>query len=192
MSVIIPVIFSIVIYKEELGFMKIIGILTAFSAVFLAVIRKTDQVKFSFKYAFYPLFLFFGSGTVDSLIKFTQVNFVDADNTAIFSSAVFAFAAIAGFIVLFLKMKEFRGVFNKRILFFGTLIGLLNFLALFSIIKALEISGIDSSLVFMINSIGVVGLSVCISILFYKEKPGILNWVGICLSLIAILILAYI
>jgi uncharacterized membrane protein len=46
------------------------------------------------------------------------------------------------------------------------------------------------SVVFGINNIGIVALSVFIGLIAYKERPSIVNWVGIALSGVAIIILA--
>ncbi len=190
MSVVIPVIFSVIFYKENMGVLKSVAIITALLAVFLTIIKKSDSRKFTLKYAFYPIFLFIGSGLVDSFIKYIQVGFVNEGNTAVFSSAVFGFAAIIGLFALIIRYNKFKKFFSKKVLVLGVLLGLLNFCALYSIIKALEVSGLDSSLVFMINSLAVVCLSIIISLIIYREKLGMLNWIGICLSIIVIFILA--
>ena len=189
MSVIIPMLFSIVFYSENLGLLKLCGIIIALLAVFLSVMKKPEKKAFSFKYALFPIYLFLGSGLIDSLIKFSQDKHIDENNISIFSASIFGVSAISGIIFLLFRFRKYKKLINPQVIFSGTILGLLNFGALYSIIKALESSKIASSSVFLINSVSIVGLSVLIAVLFFREKPGIMNWIGIALSIIAIFIL---
>ena len=61
MSVIIPVIFGVLLYAEQLGPIQVIGILMALAAVFLTSIKKNSVFK-GRRTLLYPLLLFLGSG----------------------------------------------------------------------------------------------------------------------------------
>lgn len=189
MSVIIPIVFSIVVFNESLDLLKLTGIIIALIALFLSLTKKQGEQKFILKYAYFPIFLFIGSGIIDSLIKFSQASYVQDNNTAIFSASVFGISALCGLIIIFFRFSYFKRFIKPKIIFSGFILGLLNFCALFSIIKALEYSGLDSSLVFLINSVGIVVLSVLTAVIFFHEKLVLMNWIGIVLSIIAIFIL---
>ncbi|MFC2097690.1 EamA family transporter [Bacteroidota bacterium] len=189
MSVIIPIIFSIVFYSESLGLIKLFGIIIALLAVFLSVVKKTDNKKFNIKYSLFPVYLFLGSGIIDSLIKYSQASHINENNISIFSASIFGVSAISGIVFLLFRFKKYKEQINPGVLFSGSVLGLLNFGALYSIINALENNKIASSSVFLINSVSIVSLSVLIAVLFFREKPGIMNWIGIALSIIAIFIL---
>ena len=48
----------------------------------------------------------------------------------------------------------------------------------------------DSSVIFGVNNIGIVALSVLIGLWFFKEKLLFLNWLGILLSAVALFLFA--
>jgi multidrug transporter EmrE-like cation transporter len=52
-------------------------------------------------------------------------------------------------------------------------------------------TGIDSSIVFGINNTGIVVLSVLTGYLVFNEKLRMINYLGIMLSIIAILMFSY-
>lgn len=70
-----------------------------------------------------------------------------------------------------------------------------NYGSLYFLIRALNFKDqlgdkIDGSIVFGINNLGIIALSVIIGLLVFKEKFLKINWVGIILSCIAIYILS--
>jgi multidrug transporter EmrE-like cation transporter len=49
----------------------------------------------------------------------------------------------------------------------------------------------DSSVIFGINNIGIVGLSVVLGMLLFQEKLSVLNKAGVLVCIVATIILAY-
>jgi len=77
----------------------------------------------------------------------------------------------------------------------GIALGISNYGSLYFIIRALNHqtnngNTFDGSIVFGINNLGVIALSVLIGLLFFKEKLLKINWIGIIISFIAIYILS--
>ena len=71
MSLVIPVLAGVMLYKEELGGIKIIGIVLALIAVYFSSLKnRTITVKTGTLVL--PLLLFIGSGLVDTSIKYIQ------------------------------------------------------------------------------------------------------------------------
>jgi drug/metabolite transporter (DMT)-like permease len=68
MSVVIPMLFSIVYYHEKIYFLKIIGTLLALLSIFLASLKGKTRNQDIQNYIF-PLLLFFGMGIVDSTVN---------------------------------------------------------------------------------------------------------------------------
>jgi len=56
---------------------------------------------------------------------------------------------------------------------------------------ALESNVFDSSIVFGINNMGIVVLSVIIALIFFSEKLSNLNKAGIVLSILTIVFMSY-
>lgn len=195
MSVIVPILFSIIYYNELLTFYKLTGILLALLAVSFMVIRKktakeTMEKNIAPHYIVLPLILFIGSGFVDSLIKFSQHEYIRDENTSIFSAVLFSVAAITGVLIRVFKRTNAKTLFEPRTLFVGTLLGLSNFGSIYFVINALNHSDLQSYIVFGLNNVGIVTLSVIIALVIFKEKLTNLNRLGIALSIAAIFMLS--
>lgn len=187
MSMIIPILVSMLLFNEIISFSKLVKIILTLVAVGLAIYRKPDK---SIKpiYAFLPFILFFGSGGVDSLVKLAQHLYIPTDQIELFSSSLFGISFLGSLLLLFTK-KENQKLISRSTLISGTLLGLFNFGSLFFFINALNKSGIDSSLLFGINNLSIVCLSLLLGFFLFKEKLSRINWMGIAFSLICIIVL---
>nr|WP_320119206.1 DMT family transporter [uncultured Marinifilum sp.] len=188
MSFILPMIFSIAYYNEHISIQKLIGFILAISAVLLSI-YKGKSASVNRKYIWLPIVLFFGAGLVDSLVKFAQQEHLSSGGKEMFSTFLFAIAAIAGFIVILIRKEKLSKLIQPKVLIGGCILGLVNFGSLYFLIASLNNSGFDSSVVFSIINIGIVSLSVLIGIGIFKEKLNKINILGIVLAFIAIFIL---
>ena len=189
MSVVIPVIFSILYYSEPVDVLKGSGLAMALLALFLASLRH-KSVKVKAKYLPLPFILFAGSGTVDSMVKYTQEAHIDDNNIFLFTAVLFTFSAISGLIVRGFTSTPFKSLLKGKDLFFGTILGISNWGTLFFFVNALNHSPFDSSVIFALNNIGIVALTAFSAIIIFREKLTNLNWLGILLSFISIYILS--
>jgi len=193
MSVVIPITFSILIDPDDrLTLVKGAGILLALSGVLLTVM-KPGSSKTGQKAMLIPLLLFVGMGAVDALVKYSQHNYVPDSNSALFTSTLFGVSFLTGVILYLPVRKSFSELKEGKVWLWGVLLGLVNFGSIYFILRALNFqqsagSGIDSSIVFGINNIGIVTLSVILGSLFFSEKMKIVNWIGISLSAVAFLL----
>lgn len=195
MSVIIPIAVSIIIDPLDIltGY-KAAGIILAVLAVFLSVYRKR-KVEFDPRNIYLPIILFLGMGLVDSIVKYAQQYHVADDVLPVFTVILFAMAAIAGIITKLIRKTSFKELVSIKTLLWGISLGLSNYGSLYFLIKALNFKNqtggtLDGSIVFGINNLGVIALSVFIGLIVFKEKFLKINWVGIILSFIAIYILS--
>lgn len=187
MSVVIPVIFGIVVYKESVGFVKITGILLALVAVYLAS-AKSDKTPVKFKNLFYPLLLFLGSGMIDTSLKFVEKNYVPKSQIPIFLATVFGTSFILGILFLLSKIKQKEIIFQLKNLIGGFFLGMINYYSMVFLLKALQTKGMESSTLFTINNVAIVIFTTLFALLFFKEKLIKKNWIGIFLSVISILL----
>ena len=139
---------------------------------------------------FLPFILFLGVGTVDSTIKYSQVEFLITLDITTFSTLLFSISAISAISFQLIRPGK-KMILNRKTLLFGFLLGLVNFGSLFYFISALSHGGLESSVIFGINNLGIVMLSILTALLAFREKLSKLNWIGVFLSIIAILILSY-
>ena len=190
MSVIIPILFSIFFYGEAIDFIKIMGILLALVAVMLTIYRKNGNAIDN-KFIVLPLILFVGAGIIDIFVKVAQAEYVTDEILPVFSAILFAFAGICGIVAaFFMKIKIIRFL-HPKVLIFGISLGLCNLGSIYFIIKALNHSGLDSSIVFGVNNVGMVILSLIVALTFFKEKFSWVNYIGIFTALIAIAVLLF-
>jgi drug/metabolite transporter (DMT)-like permease len=191
MSVAIPVIFVIVYYEESLGILKMLGILLALFSVYLVSVRKRDGLSIDMKYFIFPLLVFFGSGIVESTIKFLEDAYVPNDEVSLFSASTFLFACLTGLLFFGLKQLKTKSIFKVKDAIGGFVLGIPNYFSIYFFILALRIEGLDSSSIFIINNVSIVLLSTLIGIIFFKEKMLGKNWLGIAIAILSIILITY-
>lgn len=191
MSVVIPIIFSLFYFNEQINAPKITGIFLAVLSVFMTTYNRDKARKKGIYVVLLPVVLFLGAGLIDSLIKYTQEVHIAGQSTIIFSSVLFSISALTGLIFSFFRKDRWE---TKKIIqtaIAGLILGVVNFGSLYGLIMALESKIFDSSIIFGINNMGIVVLSVVIALLFFGEKLSLLNKAGIVLSIITIIFLSY-
>lgn len=190
MSVAVPILFSIKAFNETLTPHKIIAIIFALIAVLLTVYRKNNFKPSNRKAMLLPLLLFIGSGSVDSMVKYSQEVYVTTSQSVQFSTLLFMVAAISGFIVLLFRQSSRKEVLKPKTLIAGLFLGVANFGSLWGMINGLDSKIFDSSVFFGINNLGIVMLTILIALLIFNEKLLVINKIGILLSIIAIIFLS--
>lgn len=184
LSLVFPVLFSLIYFNEEISTVKYLGLAGAFIAIMLTVYKK-DIRKSNLLFIVLPLLIFFGSGLVDSIVKYVQAVKITDSETSLYTIVVFFVAFICGVMVsLFNKNRSSN--LHPPTLILGILLGAANFGSLFFIIKALNNSNIDSSLVFALNNMSVVSVTAIIGTLLFKEKLNRINFAGIVLAIISL------
>ena len=193
MSVIFPIVFSLIIDPgDELSMLKAIAVLTALLGVVLTVYKPegADPEK---SVIYIPLLLFVGMGLVDSLVKLAQQQYVSDDETALFSAILFLNAFISG-LVAAIFYKKYRPYFLKgKVWGWGLLLGCVNYGSIFFLVRALHYTSpagthMDSSVIFGANNISIVALSVLVGSLVFREKLKPVNWIGVLLSALALIL----
>lgn len=190
MSVIIPIIAGIFIYKESVGYVKIVGILMALVAVYLSS-AKSDTSPVKFKNLIFPLLLFLGSGCIDAVLKYMQTTYVSEEAVPLFLATIFGCAFVLGCFFIILQMIKGEFKFQWKNLIGGVALGVPNYYSMEFLIKALQTKGLESSTLFTINNVSVVILTTIFALAFFKEKLIKKNWIGIGLALISILLVAW-
>ena len=185
MSMILPMLFSILYYNEIVSGIKIAGIILAPAGVVLLVIKKDISIQ-NKKYIVLPLVMFLGVGITDSLVKYAQQDHLNNVSILQFSAYLFLISFVSSFIFKLIRGFRNSASFSKNDILGGVFLGLANFSSLFFFILALRHSGIDSSLVFGINSIGIVLFSVLSGIILFHEKLTKTNWAGIIIAIISL------
>ncbi len=188
MSVIVPMLFSIIFYKEAISILKISGIILALLAVWMSSVKK-KKMDVDPRYIYLPFVLFIGAGIIDLLVKFSQEEYVKNASSAGFSGFAFTVSALIGLIISLFKGTSLKKFFHLPVLLGGIFLGACNFGSIYFLINALNTDFLDSSVIFAMNNIGVVSVATIGALLLFKEKLSLLNWAGIITAIFAILLL---
>jgi drug/metabolite transporter (DMT)-like permease len=186
MSVVVPVIFGIILYNESVTFLKLVGILIALSAVYLSSVKEQSSEKNGT--LFLPVLLFIGSGTIDTLLKYIQENYVADEDVSIFSGSLFGIAAIFASIILVIKTVKKRTPFGLKNILAGIILGVPNYYSIIFLIKALQNKNFESSTLFTINNVAIVVVSTLVGLLFFKEKFSVKNKIGVAMAILGIVL----
>ncbi len=189
MSLVIPVIFGVLVYNEELGIIKIIGILLALAAVYFASIKE-KQISIKRSALILPILVFLGSGIIDTSIKYVQEVHISEHEFPLFSATVFAAAAFVG--IVFIGIRTFNTPLriNLRNILGGIALGIPNYFSIYYLLRALQNPSLNSASVFTINNVAIVMLSTLLGILLFREQISAKNWSGIALAIISIILVA--
>lgn len=189
MSLVIPVIVGVTVYKEELGPIKVIGIVFALAAVYFASIKKTYGTvsKTSF---LLPALVFLGSGFIDISINYFREAHIVQEDFAIFSATVFAAAATVGLVTIIVKSFNVSLKINLRNILGGICLGIPNFFSIYFLLRALGNENLNSATVFTINNVAIVMCSTLLGIILFKERLIPKNWLGIGLAIVSIILVA--
>lgn len=191
-SLVIPVILAVFLYGDTMPGLKIAGITTAIIAVFLSfykgsrlVAQRGDGVLVL------PIVVFIGTGVIDTLIKYAQARYLDAHEFGIYISYLFLVASVTGLIWFIVECYFKKRKLHSKSLLAGVFLGIPNYYSIFFLLQTFEHSGLESSVIFPINNIGIVLVSVLCALLLFKEKLNIYNVGGIFLAAISIVLVSY-
>ena len=196
MSFIFPIVFSLLYDAGDVfSLIKATGILVAFTGVLLTIYKKRLKLPDP-SLLYLPLILFVGMGVVDSLVKLAQYEYVSDANLSLFTAILFGISALSGIVISSTSLSRFLSLFNFRIIAWGLLLGVVNFGSIFFLVKTLNYQhplqgSIDRSVVFGINNIGIVTLSVLLGVLLFKERLSRINIAGIFICILATFILTF-
>jgi drug/metabolite transporter (DMT)-like permease len=181
MSLIIPVIGAVIFQNASIGVYKILGIIIAIISVYLTFKKSGQTAKPTL-----AIILFLGAGILDMWLDSIRNNFLSSTvDFNLFIVTVFFIAFSVGLIKVIWDRKK---IIKKNIVA-GIVLGVPNYFSIYFVLLALE--NLGGIYVFPILNIGVVLFSTIISWLFYQEQMSKINWMGIVLACLSILIILW-
>lgn len=194
LSLVIPFIFSVFLFREDVSLLKWLGIVLAVFAVILTCYPGANRTRNNgnrgLLYFLVPLIIFVGSGLLDAIIKYIEHYFLDGSNNDSFLTTAFGFAAFCGTLVLLINLLRKKTVLQPATIIAGILLGVPNYFSIWCLVQALKSFPGASSFIIPFNNMAVVFLSAIIAWFFFHEKLSRINWAGIILALISILLIA--
>ncbi len=188
LSVVLPVIAAVILYDEPLNFMKISGILISLLAVYLISKKENAEAHNNNKLLYLPILVFIGSGCIDTLLNYTEQNYIPPFDVVSIVSTIFSVAFIAGSFYLLILMVLKRKIFVARNLVWGIILGLPNYFSMFFLLKTL--GQFQGTYIFPLNNIGIVAASTMAGVYIFKEKLSAQNKFGFILAILSILIIS--
>ncbi len=186
MSVVIPVSFGIMAYSEALTVMKLLGIIASLLAFYLTFKKKENQ-RIDYRVLILPVLLFLGNGANDTLTKHAQ-KFHVGDETLLFLGTVFLSSLVIGSVMLVYKGIREKKSLQGRNLLAGVWLGFLNFFSSYFFLLGMGVY--ESSVFFPVFNVSIVSLSALAGFFFFRERLSVINWIGIGLALMAIILIA--
>lgn len=194
MSMVIPILFGIGYFGDQLTPIRTLGIFTALAAVLLSTIKKkktTEEAHHGKLILLLPLLLFIGSGLVDTSIKLTEHFIINSENQDLFLTYLFGSAGLLGCIGSLYNRFTKQIKFEWKNVLAGVILGITNYYSLVFLIRFLASPGLESSIGFAMTNVLVVIFSTLMGILLFKEKLSPMNQAGIALAITSIIILGY-
>lgn len=194
LSLFIPLLAAFFLFNEQLQANKMVGIGVGLLAIICSISWKKNISSFgtaaNSRYkSMYPLMVFIGMGFIDILFKqvalHAAVSYVSSMFIIFVMAMLVAFALLCYFIVVEKQRFSFQAVA------YGLILGAFNFCNILFYMKAHRALPENPSVVFTGMNIGVISLGALVGVLFFKERLSRLNYVGVILSIISVLIIAY-
>lgn len=184
MSIIMPIIASFTIFDDKLCATKIIHIIIAILSVFLLLDKQQKHsiieeiTYYNFKW---PVLVCFAYGMADILFKKIS------DNNSLKICLLLSFLIASFIMVIYIAViKHFS--FSKNNINNGILIGVLNWINIFSYITAHKYLNNIPSTVFIVMNLGVVISGTIVGTFLFKEQLNKKNILGMFMAIASILI----
>lgn len=176
LGILIPLIISILIFKELPSYIQVIGFVLAISSIIFMNIKKEETKSFKFGL----IILLVVNGITDAMAKvFEEIGNPLLSEQFLFYT--FLFALILCFCLMLLKKQRI----HKEELFFGLLIGIPNYYSARFLLASLQ--SVLAVIVYPTYSVGTIIVVSTIGVIFFKEsldKYQKISMVGILLALI--------
>jgi len=189
MSLIMPVMFSIIVLHDGVNIVKVIGIVLALLAVYLTT-KSDNRSAVDKRYIIYPFIVFIGSGIIDTLFKYNDEFTLGENGLEPFVSWIFITSSLLGLFVLIFQYVREKSLPDRNSIIAGFILGFPNYFSIYFLLKSMNI-GIEGSVVIPLNNISIVAVSALSGIFIFREKGTRSNMIGLLLAIIAIGLLAF-
>lgn len=189
MAVVIPISVAIIFYQDKLTIIKLIGIILALMAVYLVSKKDEGAIQLKKQWWLMPFVIFVSSGVIDSSINYAQKYLLTQTDFDAFLATIFLTAFVIGILIVLFQILNAKSKIDMKAIPSGLIIGVINFGTMYSIVQALNSNVLEPSVLFPINNLSILAVSTLTSVVIYKEKLSSKNWLGIAISLVAIIVL---
>jgi drug/metabolite transporter (DMT)-like permease len=190
LSVAIPVILAFFLYGDSLNAMKIVGLAAALSSLYLCTATGEDfGLTHVWLRRVLPILVFLMFGCHFTLLKFMQARYLDSSSYHLYVTLSFVFAFATSMAVVLVKTLPTKIALRAGDLIAGGVLGLINYGAIYFLVKVLSLEGWQSSQLFPIYSVGVVTVSSLLAMILFKERLSKIRQLGLVVGLLAVALL---
>lgn len=184
LSLFIPILAAWLIFKEDFNSLKVTALLVGLPALLLILAKPSQNTENKW---IYPAVVLLGFGLIDILFKqialFTSLPYT----TSLF--VVFGIALVIMTVVVIYEVIAGKVQLSIRNILFGGLVGIFNFGNILFYLKAHKAFAENPSTVFAGMNMGVIIIGSLVGIFVFKEKLTKMNFTGLFLALIAIILI---
>ena len=184
LSLFIPILAAWLIFGEQFNALKITAFLIAFPALLLILTKPSDNTENKWVY---PAVVLVGFGLIDILFKQIALYTNLPYTTSLF--VVFGIAMAIMLVVISVEILYKKRKLKYQSILFGALVGLFNFGNILFYLKAHQSFAENPSTVFAGMNMGVIIIGSLTGIFVFKEKLSKMNYTGLFLALIAIVLI---
>lgn len=193
LSVVIPTLFGVLVLKETLGLLPGIGIVLALVALILVVGGKreekaTGHAKSSLWITLLPVFIFFGTGIGDVLMKVTEKANTASDLTPMIAF-IYGISFLFSLLLVGFDLAKKKAKWQWKNMVGGVILGAVNFFSTYFVYQAMRV--FDNVVLFPIYNIGVVCLTALCGLLLFKERLTWKNYLGLGIAVVAVVLIAF-
>lgn len=199
LSVVLPTLAGIVLFGEKINFVASMGIVLALVALVLVVnkgaknsVNARDNVGIAYKNGWIitllPVFIFFGTGTGDILMKVTEQQHTGGDMGFMIAFIYFV-ALVFGIIIVVWDIARGKSKWQWKSALGGIMLGVINYFSTYCVYNSMRY--FDNVMLFPIYNIGVVSLTALVGWLFFKEKLTWKNYLGLGIAIIAVILITF-
>lgn len=186
MSVLIPVAGGILIFHEQAGLGRWIGLAIVFPAFYYTLYNNDNGIGFSLRQAALPLALLLGTGMNDLLMNLAIRKHTPVD-ISLMLAAIFGIAFIIGSTIMLYNTFVARQPFNPGLIPAGVLLGTINYASTYFLLRSM--TQFDASVLFPVVNASIVVLAALTDFVFFRHQPGKHQLVGMVLAVISIILI---
>ena len=188
LSVVLPILAGVIMLGERLNFVATMGIVLALVALVLVLGGKKESGDKNNRKWLLPVFIFFGTGTGDILMKITeQQNIVG--NLGFMIAFIYFVALVFGVIIVVWDIAIGKSKWQWKSAVGGIGLGVINYFSTYSVYNAMRC--FDNVVLFPIYNIGVVSVTALVGWLCFKEKLTLKNYIGLVIAVIAVILITF-
>lgn len=186
LSLFIPIVASYFIFGDTFSSLKIAGLIVGFTAIIFTLSKQSSR-QGTISSWLYPCIVFIGFGIIDVLFKqVAQIKSIPYTTSLIMVFGISFLVSIIGIVYLVVTKKEKIQIIN---FICGCVLGFFNFFNILFYLKAHSAMANSPSTVFTAMNLGVIIAGTLVGLLIFKEKLNRLNYIGLFLAAVAILLI---